>query len=79
MALQRVLFPSLGTLKIIFINDAVILGGAVLATIGSYLNRNYYDGEVLLIVGGIASIISLIILLVFTIIDIVKLYKNKVN
>ena len=76
LALQRVLYPSLGKLKIIFINDSVIFVGVVLAAIGESMG---YRGEALIIVGGIPAIISIIIVLVFTIIDMVKLYINKVS
>ena len=76
LALQRVLYPSLGKLRTIFIIDAVVFVSAILMFVGAALG---YKGEAILIIFGISFIISLIVLIVFVTIDIVKLYLNKVS
>lgn len=69
-ALQRVLIPSLGRLKTIFIIDAVIAVCAIINTVATLtLSFN------LMKVFSVLTIIATLVLFVITIIDVAKMYK----
>lgn len=68
-ALQRVLIPSLGRLKTIFITDAVIAVCAIVNIIAMLTLS--FD---LMKVFTVLTIIATIVLFVFTFIDVVKMY-----
>ena len=68
-ALQRVLIPSLGRLKTIFITDLVI-AVCTLVNIIAMLTLSFD----LMKVFTVLTIISVLVLFVFTFIDVVKMY-----
>lgn len=69
-ALQRVLIPSLGRLKTIFITDAVIAVCAIINTIATLT-----FSISLMKVFSVLTIIATLVLFVITIIDVAKMYK----
>lgn len=74
-ALQRVLIPTLGRLKTIFITDAVIAVCAIINTIAT-LTFSFS----LMKVFSILTILSSVVLFVITLIDVAKMYKmSRVN
>lgn len=74
-ALQRVLIPSLGRLKTIFITDVVIAVCAIINTIAT-LTFSFS----LMKVFSVLTIIATLVLFIITIIDVAKMYKmSRVN
>lgn len=69
-ALQRVLIPSLGRLKTIFITDAVIAVCAIINTIATLT-----FSLSLMKVFSVLTVIATLVLFVITIIDVAKMYE----
>lgn len=69
-ALQRVLIPSLGRLKTIFITDIVIAVCAIINAIAVFTFSSN-----LIKVFSVLTVIATLVLFVITIIDVAKMYK----